>query len=115
MSAKTLLEYRLKLLEDYLEDFKSQNTPVNRDFIAREIATCQPQISELKLALSLLTEEDSEIYEVIVEMPYTNCCDSGSFDKDIHRFSRRENADAFANAMKALGEKYVSINVEKVN
>ena len=67
--------------------------------------------------MAALSEEANNgvIYEVIIEQPYTNCCERGEFDKDVYRFTDESHAIAFMTAMKAIHDpRHVSKHVEDI-
>lgn len=102
MNGKHFLQHRLESLQNYLDDFKTApRTQKNIEYIAKETAVVQPKIDAIKQALEALTDNEIKIYEVIVEHPYSGCCEA-SYDKDVYRFTSKIGAEAFAEAMKKV-------------
>ena len=64
--------------------------------------------------MEIMDGESDTIYQVTVEQPYTNCCDVGPFDKEIHMFTTRKTAEQFVKIQKKLGEKYVYCDTVEV-
>jgi hypothetical protein len=105
-------------------DYKIKELQANRgvlravknggQFFQDIINTCETEIAAYE-KLKGAAKNQVPLYVVVVEHPYTDCCDSGSYDKDRYYFTDKDAATVAHDALSVInGKKYVYMDTEEV-
>lgn len=99
----TYIKRRIEDLEQQVAAYSDKKKVNQTDWVIEQINLMKGELKSRRKLLKLLESRTNlEIFTVTVQHPYTNCCDMGSFDKDVYYFSSQDMAKSFEKIMKEL-------------